>query len=314
VRKIVSDDLDFDLPEPRWDPYADETALGIERDWWDRPLILPDPQWPTFPGWPDGQVEKRQMADGRRPYRRMSSMATMIDPGYGLAIWKLRHTSLAIARRPDLQVLLCGLTYQDGKAIDAVVDEALVRAKDDDTDPEYKLRAANYGTAFHTFTTPGCPDVDPVFGPTLADYRIAVDAFHEALEISKLEIVSSERFVVNDPLRAAGTYDHLVLDRTDGRVKVLDSKSGKMQWLSHVVQVEGYSNARHYDPATGRREPLHPDLDVSEGFIAHAELSTGKVHITTIDLTTGKSRLATDVHVANQADTVKRLVKERRTA
>ena len=160
---LIDDDDILDTPgESFFDPYAQETAWGIDRDRWDRPLIGPDPRWSARAvargsrsltakladsnGWPDGKVERWQLADGRRPFARVSNLAKGIDPMHGLGIWKLRHIALAVARRPDLQELLCTMTYQDGKAIDAVCEEAMIRAKDDGTDPEGKLKAAHRGT------------------------------------------------------------------------------------------------------------------------------------------------------------------------
>jgi hypothetical protein len=252
------------------------------------------------------------MADGRRPYRRLSNLSRSIDPGFGLATWKLRHVMLSIARRPDLLDLLRGMTYQDGKAIGKIAEEALIRAKDDDTDSTHKLLAAHKGTAFHQFTEPGRPEPDPIFGYSLADYVVAKEQFEEALVTARLEVVSSEQFVVNDRLASAGTYDHLVRDLDTGTVHLIDKKTGGMHWLSHAVQLEGYATAEHYDPVTGRRSPLHEDLDVDLGFIAATDLDTGKCIITEIHLTTGKADLADAVHYANSAEGGKLLLGKRR--
>jgi hypothetical protein len=323
---VLDDDDLFDTPGEVYDPFSAETALGIERDRWDRPLIKPDPALrrrveryadryadlreglDASNGWPDGKVERWQMADGRRPYARISSLAGGIDPAFGLGIWYRRHVALSLARRADLRELLATMTYADGKAIDEVCKEALIRAKDDKTDPERTLTAAHRGTTFHRATDPA---LGIIYGPTLKDYEVAAKEMEEALAESDLEIIDTERFVVCDPLRAAGTYDHLVRDLRTGAVHVLDKKTGKLQWVSHIVQVEGYTLSKHYDARTGRRTPLHADMDPHLGFIAATDLTTGKCKIFEMDLDGSYVSAAVDVWEKNKADAVKAKVRAR---
>lgn len=331
--ELYDEDLLFDSVSDGFVSVHDSMA-GIERDRWDRPLIKPDPAWrrTDYPltdhsdsdvlalrrarsraleacgGWLDGRVSKGQLATGERPYSRVSTVAQYIDPMHGLGIWKQRHIALAVARRPDLQALLCGLTYQDKKAVDACIEEALLRARDDDTDVDHKLTAAPRGTAFHTFTTPGAVEADPTFGPSIAAYRVAADKLAEELERAKLEIISSERFVVNDQLQLGGTYDHLVLDHSTGYVHVLDKKTGSHQWTVHAAQLDGYARSQHYDPVTGERTPLHPELDTSTGFIASTDLATGRCIIHPVDLSTRLMDVARASHRANSSDAVKAIV------
>lgn len=345
-----------------FNPYADEEALGIERDRWDRPLIKPDPEWrlraergarwlegasssindenrargiramikkvEASNGWPDGEVTKYQMADGRRPYARVSTLAPGVDPGYGLGIWQRRHALLAVAHRPDLIAALQTMTYADAKDIDAIMDEALIRAKDDDAHLEpagttkllrsvlvNKLQAALRGTVFHRLTTPGMAASELarliVHGTYLDDHRIGAESLAEALEENDLEIVDSEQFVVNDDLCAAGSYDHLYRDRRTGKVHVGDKKTGRLEWLSHVVQVEGYSGARNYDPATGERWPLHEDLDPSMGLILHTDLVTGRTTVYELELDGRTAQLAVDVWKANKSESIKSKYRKR---
>ena len=334
---MTDNDLDlFDLPTGSYfNPFGDEESLGIERDRWDRPLIKP-------PGgsWPDGKVLRWQMADGRRPYPRFSSISTSIDPAFGLAVWKLRNAVLSIARRPDLIVALRSMTYQDGREIDKIVDEALVRAKDDDrfrsalarvaagcdiddaltssydTDASNKLLAAQRGTNFHRFTT---PEVLAVLGDELmnddddllTDFDTAAGSLAYEMVKRELEIVNSEQFVVWDELPGAGTYDHLVRDLRTGKVHVADKKTGGLYWLSFIVQIEGYSYAQRYDPTTGARSPLHPDLDPSTGFVFHTDVPTGKTTIYEMTLDGSTALLAADVWNVNKADNIKPRIRKR---
>lgn len=337
--ELFGTDADMIPASGTFNPYADEEALGIERDQWDRPLIKPDPLWLENPtpgrkrlvqesGWPDGKVPKHQRADGRRPYARASSLGSGIDPAYGLGVWLRRHALLAVARRPDLVEALQTMTYLDGKLIDEIADEALIRAKDDMSTHRQRagttkalrdvfvnrLIAAQRGTTFHRLTT---PDIaaglmhQAVHGPALLDYRVAADSLAEALEKAELEVVETEQFVVNDDLGSAGTYDHLYRDLRTGNVHVGDKKSGELYWTSFVAQVETYSGAKHYDPETGDRSPLHPDLDPSLGFIMHTDLRTGQTVVYEVDLDGEMARLAVQVWKANKADWIKARMRKR---
>jgi hypothetical protein len=206
-------------------PYDPLDELGVPRDQWGRPLLLPDPAWGLAPTiWPDGKIEKRQMADGRRHFARVSTAAGWNDIAHGLTLWRQRMALLALARRPDLQAELAGLVYKDGKRIDAITDELLIRAADDgiDIDEAIKVKpgethvpmggtlsAASRGTAWHALTVPGAPVIDPIFGPTLMQYEVTARAFDEALERCGLELLVHERLGVDYARRLAGTVDHL---------------------------------------------------------------------------------------------------------
>jgi hypothetical protein len=290
-------------PAKSYDP-LDE--LGVPRDQWGRPLLLPDPAWGLAPTtWPDGKIEKRQMADGRRHFARVSTAAGWNDVAHGLTLWRQRMALLALARRPDLQAELAGLVYSDGKRIDAITDELLIRAADDgiDIDEAIKVKpgethvpmggtlsAPNRGTAWHALTVPGAPVIDPTFGPTLMQYEVTARAFDEALERCGLELLVHERFGVDYARRLAGTVDHLarVIKETTfsaaggldvGSVICCDKKTGKHQWITHATQLAMYSRCRSHNWRTGETQDWHPDLVPDVGAIAAASIETGKVKI-----------------------------------
>ena len=306
----LHDPLDFDdieaAPARPAKPYDPLDELGVPRDQWGRPLLLPDPAWNLGPAaWPDGLVEKRQSADGRRHFARVSTAAGWNDVAHGLSLWRQRMALLALARRPDLQAELAGLVYKDGKRIDAITDELLIRAADDgiDIDEMIKVKpgethvpmggtlsAASRGTAWHAFTVPGAPVIDPTFGPTLAQYDITAKAFYEALERCGLELLEHERFGVDYARRLAGTVDHLarVVKATKfsaaagldvGAVIVVDKKTGKMQWITHATQLAMYSRCRPHDWRTGETHDWHADLVPDVGGLVAASIETGKVKV-----------------------------------
>lgn len=304
------DGLDFDnielaprTPAKPWDP-LDE--IGVPRDQWGRPQVLPDPAWGLAPSqWPDGVTRKRQMADGRRAYARVSTACGWNDIAHGLSIWRNRMSVLAIARRPDLQAQLCSMTYADGKQVDAIVDEALVRAADDGIDIDGELTAAARGTAWHAFTVPGTTAIDPTFGPTLAQYAVTSKAFDEALERCGLELLEHEQFAVDHSHELAGTVDHLAIvvkatpfsraaGLSVGEVILLDKKTGKMQWISHITQIGMYARCRPTDWRTGETRPWHPEHNPDVGAIVSASLKTGKVKIYPVETPTYLVDLAVD--------------------
>jgi hypothetical protein len=267
-------DDDFDVagpPEP----------TGPARDHHDRPLLL-------LPGYTE--------EIGRVPYTRISTLARALDGGYGLGIWRQRHIARAFARRPDLCDLVAGLDPDDTGALDGYIEEALVRARDDG---HATLLASNRGTGFHgAVQRPGA-----VVGMEPAREALAAE-----LERCRLEVVDREVFVVNDELRAAGTYDLLVRDLDLGSTHVLDIKTGKLRWVSHICQLDGYAGGVRYDWRTDTRSPIHSDLDPALGFIAHVDLVSGKPSITEVHLHTGLAERAAALMAATRADAIRPLV------
>ena len=324
-------DLDFgDIETPAYkppDPWDVVFSRGVVRDGYGRPLIKPDPAWELPPGeWPDGARVRGQLADGSRPYVRCSSIAERNDPAFGLGLWKQRHAALAIARRPDLQALLCGLRYSDGKAIDSVLEEAMIRAKDDGVAGEAwddKLQASNFGTAIHAFTAPATgarrPVIHETWGPSLAQYRVTADAMASTFERLGLEEVAHEGFGISHLHQVAGTFDHLVRLTRDlpgpggevmpaGVVLVADVKSGKLNPVSHITQLEGYASLCRYDPATGETARLDPELSHRWGLLIGVDLRDGGVKVLPCDLTKGYLGRAVASHRASLATATKALI------
>lgn len=289
------DDLDFEglgiavaPPVPR-KPFDPLDELGVQRDRYGRPMILPDPAWRLSEAtWPDRKKIKGQHADGRRPFTRVSTACGWNCLQHGLSVWRIRHALLALARRPDVQVRLQALTYADGSRIDELMDELLTRAADDGSDPGGELVAAALGTAFHDLTVPGAPRVDPVFGPTTAQLAITAKALEQAYERVGLEPIAHEQFGVDYSRNLGGRLDHLVrvvhtrkIKLDVGTVCVLDKKSGKdLHEIDYATQCAMYARTRPHDWKTGRTgETWHSDLDPDHGFIAAASLVQGIVKI-----------------------------------
>ena len=320
-----ADELDFDLadePKRPARPYDPLEALGVPRDQWGRPLVLPDPAWGlTETTWPDGRTVRGQHADGRRPYTRISTACAWNDVAHGLATWKQRHSLLALARRPDAQARLAVLTYADGPMIDDIAAELLVRAADDGSDPGGELSAAARGTAWHGCTVPGAPRIDATHGPHLEPYAVTTEAFYGALERCGLELLEHEVFGVDHARGTAGTVDHLARvarstrfsDRTGiepGSVVMLDKKSGSLQWISFATQLALYARTRATDWRTGATRPWHADLDPERGIVASASLTSGEVKMYRVHTPSYLADSAVERYRLSLADHVKSLVSE----
>jgi hypothetical protein len=158
-----------------------------------------------------------------------------------------------------------------------------------------RVHRASSGTGFHSLTEAIDRGLEPLFvpeadQPRLAAYRLATAPY---------EMLDVETFVVCDPVRAAGTFDRL-MRLPDGRVVVGDLKSGKSEAdypLATAVQLSVYANGKRYDPETGERTDLHPDLDTSVGLLIHLP-ATGGCRVITLDLEKGwqTALLAHEVH------------------
>lgn len=227
------------------------TVTEIQREKWgeERPYIIP-------PG--GGEPEL---------YERPSGFGKILEDTKNLAKWGERKTAEGLLKRPDLQTRVAGIIangdpnsdWETKKALDKVCREAKEAAG--------AWTGASSGTGFHALTEAIDRGLEPEWIPPadkarLDDYRRALHGY-KALDV--------EVFCVNDVVRAAGTFDRLLLC-PDGRVRVADLKSGKSEKafpFSTAVQISIYANAMRYDPETGERSPLHAALDLSTGLLIH---------------------------------------------
>jgi hypothetical protein len=201
----------------------------IERDRWGRPLIL-NPR--------TGEVQA---------YTRISTFASTLDDGGGLAGWKAKHVALGLAARRELCDLIVGMQYGDpglNEVVERAADAALLNEK------------ADYGTAIHRFTEPDKGHLTP------DHMRDDVDSYHRAIQDAGLMVAATEQFVVNHELGVAGTLDHLYIDK-QGRQLVGDKKTGTLRALSTAIQLACYAGAELYDIKTGETSPLGADLSTA---------------------------------------------------
>lgn len=247
------------LPHPPrdYDPLDDGVAPGrdgIPRDRWDRPLLVP------IGGGP------------RQPYTAMSTLAAALQDEYGLNIWDRRMIARGIGLSQELAALCAAETYHTGfgerdvgknKESGRRLDEYVERGRD----VARAHQKRDYGTAFHGFTEP--ENKDYVIVP---DYmQDDVESFWKALKDENIEIVATEIFVVNETLKAAGTFDHFVrIPGVEGLV-CLDKKTGVYHPEACRIQMAGYAGGEVYDKETDARysfasffgEPVNQDFAIT---------------------------------------------------
>lgn len=217
--------------------------LGIEasipRDRWDRPKILQ----------PDGSF---------LPYRRASTVSDMIEDFYGINVWKRRLTVQGLADRPDLLASLQAARNRktgefDKRQVDDIMEQAFLAAGGD--------VAARQGTTMHKLTQQ--LDETGDVPPGLPSNIVAMLEAYEKAMRARFEIIDRERFVVQDKIRVAGTYDSRVYDKKYDRKRIGDLKTGqslKYMATKTPAQIAVYSAGSLYD-LDGGREDLDVDRD-----------------------------------------------------
>jgi len=236
--------MDRVIPVP---PEADTPE--IPRDRWGRPLILSL--------WDDGE---------QVPYTRASTLAKALDDTSNLMAWKQRMTSVGLLQRPDLMTKLAGVVAS-GSLDDKTVKRDLNRICREATEAAGASSGASSGTGLHALTEAIDLGREPEFVP--ADVAPRLDAYRAATKHLGVEAV--EQFVVNDQLQVAGTFDRLYR-LADGRVVVGDLKTGKSEPSfpgAVAIQEAIYAHGQSYNPGTGKRSPIHDDLDPDVGLLVH---------------------------------------------
>lgn len=227
---------------------APDTAL-ITRDRWGRPLIQP----------PGGGKPI--------PYTRISTLSSQLDQGFALTKWKQRMVALGLTRRADLLALVQTLTADDKDELDKICEQALVAADGE--------RRANIGTAMHSVTLMADRGRLPEhLDPSL---RGDAEAYLKAITDAGLIARAAERFVVNDELQAAGTFDR-IYETADHRLVLGDIKTGDTAHTFGLravqVQTAVYARSRAYD--SRGRGPTLEELGVAQDATLLIHLPAGQ--------------------------------------
>jgi hypothetical protein len=250
-----------DFP-PEDDDFFGAYQSPLERDRWDRPLIVP--------------------VDGGKkiPYTRISTLSDYVTSSSGLEIWKRRGLAKGLGEREDLAALAAALPPLTGDrdqdrptnvALDEIIELAIEHSG--------QHKKARWGTAVHGFTEPG------EHGPVPARMVDDVESYKAAT--AGLEVVATELFVVCDELQCAGTLDHLMVLPAYW-TRVLDKKSGHLKPMELAIQLAVYAHSVVYDAETDERSPLPGgEIDLEWALAAHIERGMGRTELYEVDIAAG---------------------------
>lgn len=220
--------------------------------------------------------------------KSITTVAKIPDDTYALEQWRKRMVAIGMAMSPPL-VERVAAHFDNRDQVDEAAEEAMMLAK--------AHEAAGRGTAAHRITERIDLD-ETVIDTPLA--RAVREAWISALEDAGLEIVPEyvERIVVYPDHRICGRFDRLARRWVDGRLVVLDLKTGANAVKyphSIATQLAMYANAPLMAgplPAAGGTtqdfEPLPAELDRERGVVVHMP-AEDKAEVVEIDIAAGWS-------------------------
>lgn len=255
-------------------------------------------------GFAGPRTEVRRSKDGR-PYvydadkgkevlfTRCTTFIDVLEDKSVLARWGERMALLGIRDSVELGRELMSLMPAEADDLEGVEEEK--RSLNDIIERAKEYAGAHHsrqmGTDLHGLTEmrDRGEDLPDVGDRLLAD----VEAYSDALRRYRLVPVEIEVFVVNDALRAAGTFDrvfqwyrdgwdaeplHVIGDLKTGRV---DYGQGKL-----AMQLALYANSKRYDPTD---PPWRGELEVSTetGLVVHLPAGRAECKVYRADLDLG---------------------------
>jgi hypothetical protein len=244
--------------------FGEQQSSDVPRDQWGR-YRLPDADG-TETGW-----------------TRATTFAATLAEQYGLSIWHQRQVVWGLARRTDLIELAATVAGpEDKQALGSIVDEAHIAAGTE--------AKANRGTALHKASEIGDRahgDVGAVPPQFQRDYA----AYRNEIESRGIQIMPEwiERVVITPDYHVAGTPDRLVRCAWDGKIRVLDLKTGNLDYaqLEWSVQLALYAHARAArNYATNTYEQL-PEIADDYAIVAHIRPESGVCELYRVDIRMG---------------------------
>jgi hypothetical protein len=221
------------------------------------------------------------------PYLRASEIHKLIEDKYGLNIWQQDRIGYMVATNDALRAEWAatdveekGQAFWDRKNLRERTIRAYTAGK------SYNRQAAAQGTRFHSITDKH--DQGALFELD-QDYADDLGVYTHALGQAGLRIIASERFVVQDELGIAGTFDKLIdtdlltpdgMPANLGGPVIADLKTGKIKALEFGMQMSVYANSRYYE--NGERSDL--DANREWGLIIHLPLGSNQVELLWINL------------------------------
>lgn len=224
---------------------------------------------------------------GKQRCKGLSRTAKVPDDTYAIEMWNDRMLAVGMALRPDL-VERAAAHYNDRNKLEAIAREAKDAAK--------AFMAQHRGTAAHAIVEKA--DRGQLIIATEFS-ESTVKSWNRALDDYGLEPVvgMSERIVVYPDLLICGRWDTLRRYRRDGKLKVVDLKTGEKADRyphPHSIQLGTLANApliagplsEGIEGWTEDFEPLPEDLDREVGYVVHMPEPT-KAQVLPINIAAG---------------------------
>ncbi|HEY9414172.1 MAG TPA: hypothetical protein VIQ30_05390 [Pseudonocardia sp.] len=268
------------------------TDYAIKRDWYGRPWVSQD-------GGPLRYEDGKKTPVNATAYTRVSTLAETLDDKSGLMDWCAANAAVGVVRDASIYAQIAHLAsaHRDPwnvpeakKQLKPLVARAQQMAGSDE--------GSGMGTAFHGMAELIDQGIEPEFIPPpmipwLEKYREVMAPW---------EVLDTETFLVADEVQSAGSMDRLLRHRASGRVVAADIKTGKSDPdfpLKVTIQTAIYAHGERYDQESGKREPLHPDIDLAHGLLIHVPIRTGtpRCALYPLDLATGWELAKTSVAV-----------------
>ncbi len=169
--------------------------------------------------------------DGEK-YPSVTTLRRIVGVPFSLVNWMQANVMNAVIEDPTLAEVRQVPTRGKGKTRDekpAEVRKRIRAAADAERD-----QSADRGSRVHEAAEKRVPvsRAEPDVAPFLAQ-------FYDFLEVSNAKVLSQEGQVFNLRLGYAGSYD-LIVQLPDGRIVVVDIKTGKNIYADHALQLMGY--------------------------------------------------------------------------
>lgn len=239
----------------------------VPRDRYGRPLIVP----------PEGGKPEA--------YMRATTLAKTLDDTFNLQQWAKRSVLVGAGIRPDLGVSAAMLAPK--MATDRYAKKEIDKLADAAMEVSGSSTKRNMGTVLHGLSerVDRGESLDDVPENLKSDLR----AYWQATK--DLEVLGIEEFVVNDPLKTAGTYDRTV--RYRGRSYIFDLKTGNVTFAagSIAIQLAVYATGKRYDHDGAVRTDLPDDLDPDWGIVAHLPQGEQRCELHWVDLKAGREAI-----------------------
>lgn len=223
-------------------------------------------------------------ADGGKavPHTRMTTFIKAVDGGGGDALrqWYARYAVKGVL---ESEAMSGRVSTWDADPADKETKKEFNRLLDDATVAVGINEKRDKGSALHDATE--LVDAGKAFTPAKW-MRAPLEQYVDVVRRFGLVWTESEEIVVLDDFTIAGRFDRLVRAPWFPGTRVLDIKTGSVDYpAKFCVQLGGYSIADAiYDPATATRRPMPDDIDKNVALVLHLPIDGSPAKLYRLDI------------------------------